>query len=72
MSQPNLAVTSREFKLMLNADRFQDRAAGAAAFWKLVEFIVEKKEGGRIIKRQDEEDAQRLKNWLDREIAGRA
>lgn len=64
MSEMNFPVTSREFKLMLNVDRFQDRAAGAAAFWELVEFIVVKKEGGQIIKKQDEEES-RITSYLD-------
>jgi len=43
----NVAVTSREYKLMLNIDRFEHRKQGTKAFWKLVEFLV-KKQGGEI------------------------
>lgn len=64
MSQINLPVTSREFKMMLNVDRFQDRAAGAAAFWKLVTFIFVTKEGGKVIKEQEEEET-RVTSYLD-------
>ena len=64
MSQANLPITSREFKLMLKVDPFRDRASGAAAFWKLVEFVVEKKEGGRIVKRQQDEE-RRVTSYLD-------
>ena len=45
MSQTNLPVTGREFKMMLNVDRFSDRAAGVTAFWKLVSFIVGRQGG---------------------------
>ena len=64
MSQINLPLTSREFKMMLNVDRFQDRVAGAAAFWKLVTFIAVKKEGGQIVKEQNEEET-RVTSYLD-------
>ena len=36
-------ITSREYKLMLNTDRFQDREEGLKAFWDLVSYIVKKR-----------------------------
>ena len=44
MSTANLPVTSREYKLMLNVDRFSNRTEGAEAFFRLIEFLI-KKEG---------------------------
>lgn len=63
MSQKNVPVTSREFKLMLNTDRFQDRAGGAAAFWRLVTFIVVRKEGGDV--RDEPKEKRRVTSYLD-------
>jgi len=37
-------VTSREYKLMLNISRFQDRAAGSREFWQLVTFLAQRQE----------------------------
>ncbi|HEX8500536.1 MAG TPA: CYTH domain-containing protein [Pyrinomonadaceae bacterium] len=65
MSQTNIPVTSREFKLMLNVDRFQNRAAGAEAFWRLAAFIVEKKERGRADKKQPFKEERRVTSYLD-------
>ena len=53
MSPSNVPVTSREYKLILNADRFQDFESGEDAFWHLVEFLVAKS-GGEIVERQNE------------------
>ena len=44
MSTTNLPVTSREYKLMLNVDRFSNGSEGAEAFFRLIEFLI-KKEG---------------------------
>jgi hypothetical protein len=63
MSQANQPVTSREFKLMLNGDRFKERAAGAEAFWNLVKFLVHK-EGGDILPEEVEEERRRT-SYLD-------
>jgi len=41
------AITSREYKLILNSDRFQDREKGCQEFWRLVEFLI-KGEGGVV------------------------
>ena len=56
MGKFNRPVTSREYKLMLNVDRFENRAEGAAAFWRLIRFLVEEKLGGEIVKEQVKED----------------
>lgn len=42
MNQP---VTSREYKLILNADRFVDCQLGIELFWQLIEFLIEKQQG---------------------------
>lgn len=41
----NLPVTSREYKLMLNTDRFKNRDEGAQIFFNLIKLLIEK-EGG--------------------------
>ncbi len=48
MIPTNRPITSREYKLMLNTERFRDRQAGGALFWKLVEFLVEN-QGNELI-----------------------
>ena len=53
----NVAVTSREYKLMLNIDRFQNRKQGTKAFWKLVEFLVNK-QGGEVKSKTREKQRQ--------------
>ncbi len=42
MSENFLYITSREYKLMLEANRFQNRAKGVAAFWAMVNCLIEK------------------------------
>jgi hypothetical protein len=51
----NLPVTSREYKLMLNVDRFRDRVQASQEFFDLVNFLV-KKEGGKVEAEQDTEE----------------
>jgi hypothetical protein len=41
MTPTNCPITSREYKLMLNTERFRDRQAGADLYWKLLAFLVE-------------------------------
>lgn len=53
MQPPNKPITSREYKLMLNADRFKDRDDGSDAFWDLVAALVEK-QGGEAKKKIEE------------------
>lgn len=55
-------ITSREYKLILNSDRFADRAAGSASLQQLVAFLAEKLGGS--IKRQKKED-RRTTTYLD-------
>jgi hypothetical protein len=47
----NRPVTSREYKLMLNTDRFQDRSRGTEVFFDLLSFLI-KKEGVRSSRRR--------------------
>lgn len=47
MTPTNRPITSREYKLMLNTERFYDQHAGAGLFWKLLAFLVE--EQGSIV-----------------------
>jgi CYTH domain len=55
METANRAVTSREYKLMLNVDRFADRERGTRQLWAMVEFLVDKA-GGVVSEQQDEEE----------------
>lgn len=59
----NRPVTSREYKLMLNTDRFQDRGRGTEVFFDLLSFLIDK-EGGAVTEPQDEEK-KRLTSYLD-------
>ncbi|HEX8695354.1 MAG TPA: hypothetical protein VF746_23280 [Longimicrobium sp.] len=45
MADQNLPVTSREYKLMLDTSRFQERGEGGKAYLDLVKFIIEKEKG---------------------------
>lgn len=57
------AVTSREYKLILNSDRFQDRNKGCESFWQLIEFLV-KEYGGTIDSVQNTtKDEELRKTW---------
>jgi hypothetical protein len=40
MTPTNRPITSREYKLLLNTERFRDRNAGAGLFWRMLEFLV--------------------------------
>lgn len=55
----NRAVTSREYKLILSVDRFEDRQKGAKVFGDLVEFLAKRQDAE--VKRQGEE--QRRQTW---------
>ena len=63
MAITNLPVTSREYKLMLNVNRFKQRDEGIAAFFQLVKFLIAK-EGGNITEEQNEVE-QRITSYLD-------
>lgn len=43
-------ITSREYKLMLNTSRFQDRKKGIKAFWDVVKYVVNKMHDAHEIK----------------------
>ena len=60
MSGANRPVTSHEYKLMLNVDRFDDRERGSGTFWSLVRFLAER-HGGEIVERQNE--VKRRRTW---------
>jgi hypothetical protein len=60
---PNLPVTSREYKLMLNTDRFAERGRGTDSFFALLDFLI-RKEGGSIMETQTEEK-RRLTSFFD-------
>src|SRR6201988_1535974 len=63
MNVSNLPVTSREYKVMLNSDRFQDRNKGAERFLSLIDFLV-RKQGGAIVEKQNKEE-RRQTSYLD-------
>src|SRR5215475_1290615 len=63
MSTTNLPVTSREYKLMLNVDRFSNRTEGAEAFFRLLEFLI-KNECGSITEKQVKEE-KRQTSYID-------
>jgi hypothetical protein len=48
MSGSNLPIKSREYKMMLNVDRFNPRIDGCNRFIKLVSFLIKEKFGGTI------------------------
>jgi hypothetical protein len=56
-------VTSREYKLMLNVDRFNDREKASQVFLSLLDFLVSK-EGGSIEEKQNIEDAAKHIIWI--------
>jgi hypothetical protein len=59
----NRPVTSREYKLMLNVDRFRDRGQASQEFFGLLDFLVNK-EGGSVEEEQNEEESRRT-SYLD-------
>lgn len=64
MNTSNHPVTSREYKLILNVDRFKDREQGAQIFYGLVEVLI-KKTGGTIVEKQNNEEEKRRTSYLD-------
>lgn len=58
----NYPVTSREYKLMLNTDRFKDLEHGSKVFMNLIELLVHK-EGGTVELTDKEE--KRATSYLD-------
>ena len=63
MDISNHPVTSREYKLMLNMDRFKDREQASQEFLSLLDFLV-KKERGSVVEKQNEEE-RRQTSYLD-------
>jgi len=63
MDISNRPVTSREYKLMLNVDRFKDREQASQEFLSLLDFLV-KKERGSVVEKQNEEE-RRYISYLD-------
>src|SRR5215510_5965839 len=63
MKTSNHPVTSREYKVMLNAHRFKDREQGAEEFMELIAFLIGK-EGGEVTKKQNEVE-RRHTSYLD-------
>lgn len=62
---PNLPIGSREYKLMLNVDRFQDRPAGCDAFLALIEHLLRGIDDGISMRRQNKDDDTRKTSYLD-------
>ncbi len=65
MTATNRPIMSREYKLMLNTERFRDRKAGADLFWKLLAFLVEN-QGNEVIPDNadpDKDAEQRRTTW---------
>ncbi|RIK40284.1 MAG: hypothetical protein DCC55_15530 [Chloroflexi bacterium] len=54
----NLPITSREYKLMLDASRFEQRQNSVATFWTLVSHLATK-QGGKVAEMQDEVEERR-------------
>ena len=63
MGTANQPVTSREYKIMLTANRFKDRSQGAEEFRNLIAFLITK-EGGTVIEKQNKEE-RRQTSYLD-------
>lgn len=68
MLTANRRVTSREYKLMLNVDRFRNRQSGCEEFFTLLESLV-KKVGGVISQKQNEEEKRRTSYLDTRDLA---
>lgn len=54
MKKNETLITSREYKLMLHANRFSNLDEGAESFWTLFKGLIED-QGGEIVKKQDKE-----------------
>jgi hypothetical protein len=63
MDMSNRPVTSREYKLMLNVDRFKDREHASEVFLSLLDFLVRKARGS-VVEEQNEEE-RRYTSYLD-------
>ena len=59
MSPANLPITRREYKLMLNPDRFREREAGVDAFLDLLKFQIDRAGGTYVTQEEiDRDDAE--------------
>jgi len=68
MDISNRPVTSREYKLMLNVDRFKDREQASQEFLSLLDFLVKKERGSAVEEQNDEEqneEERRQTSYLD-------
>jgi hypothetical protein len=68
MDISNRPVTSREYKLMLNVDRFKDREQASQVFLSLLGFLVKKERGSVVEEENDEErneEERRHTSYLD-------
>lgn len=63
MHQENRCITSREYKLMVNVDRFRERESSSLAFWQLVQFLAQK-QSANVVKEQHKEE-KRVTWYLD-------
>src|SRR5215204_716743 len=63
MDISNCPVTSREYKLMLNVDRFKDREQASQEFLSVLKCLVIK-ERGSVVEEQNEEE-RRQTSYLD-------
>src|SRR5215216_5658799 len=63
MKTVNRAVTSREYKVMLNSHRFKDKDQGAEEFLELIASLITKS-GGAVIETQKKEE-RRQTSYLD-------
>ena len=63
MDISNCPVTSREYKLMLNVDRFKDREQASQEFLSLLDFLA-RKERGSVVEEQNEEERRQI-SYLD-------
>lgn len=65
MNSSNYPVTSREYKLMLNTDRFKDREKGCQVFLNLIEFLIQKEDGVIEEAGKDINEEKRHTSYLD-------
>ncbi len=68
MVPTNRPITSREYKLLLNTERFRDRTGGARLFWQVLTFLVENQGNGVIPNQSDpDKDAEKRRTtwYLD-------
>lgn len=67
MTTSNQKVTSREYKLMLNTDRFRDRNKGAEEFLNLIGILIRKQDG--TVERREKEERRHTSYFDTPELA---